>query len=251
LSDNNYNSIDFTIPCVDKFSGKAVRAVGEWNTWVVDDPRNLMSLDTEMCSYVLNVGGLQASKSYQWKVAIGLSWAESYGCGGNGQANCDSTTNARGEVRYIFRPDNNQPSSDQNITDIMTTSPTTPTSTTTTPLGQTTESTSTQSTTKEPTVNPIIPCTAQCAPCTNNFASKLVRVTGDWTIDAGSNILWAGNESLGLMTFEEKFCLYTRKITNLKPNTNYQWKATINNAFAENYGSYERILIFVFVYIFF
>jgi hypothetical protein len=87
-----------------------------------------------------------------------------------------------------------------------------------------------------PTVNPITECTSSCPTCTNNFASKLIRATGDWTIDAGSTILWAANETRGLMTFDFNTCYYELVLVGLKRNFQYNWKVTINNAFTENYG---------------
>lgn len=56
------------MPCSNKYSNKNVRAIGEWNKWVVIDPQNLMSLDESSCNYVLSVGGLKPSSSYLWKV---------------------------------------------------------------------------------------------------------------------------------------------------------------------------------------
>lgn len=93
----------------------------------------------------------------------------------------------------------------------------------------------TTTTTAKP-VNPIIPCPTVCSACTNNFASKLVRATGDWSIDAGSATIWNGAEPRGLLNFEEKICSYTLILLNLKPNKDYKWKITIDDSFKENYG---------------
>lgn len=61
-------SVNLDLVCLDKFSGKSVRAVGEWNNWVVVESQNLMRLDTNLCEYVLPVIGLTANKLYDWKV---------------------------------------------------------------------------------------------------------------------------------------------------------------------------------------
>lgn len=98
-------------------------------------------------------------------------------------------------------------------------------------------STSPGPTTQAITTNPIKPCTGgNCPACTNNFASKLIRVTGDWSIDAGSAELWAANEPRGLMTFDQRACMYVLAVVGLKSNFNYKWKITIDNSFKENYG---------------
>ena len=107
--------------------------------------------------------------------------------------------------------------------------------------GETIPPPTTTTTTKAPTTtgantNPIKPCTSNCPACNNLQASKVVRASGDWPIDAGSLALWDGAEPLGLMTFEEKLCSYTLVLKGLKKNYEYKWKVTMNNKWQENYG---------------
>ncbi|RNA38528.1 Alpha catalytic domain containing [Brachionus plicatilis] len=219
-SDTVYSSVDVIVKCGNKFSGKKVRAVGEWNKWVVVSENNVMLFDENSCNFILSVGGLSANTNYLWKVLIGDNWVENYGCN---KADCPSKTNEKGQVRYIFNPDNNQLSTDYNLDQEINTPPTVATTT----AGPTTE----------PVLsNPVKPCESNCPVCTNNFASKLIRATGDWTIDAGADVLWNGAEPKGLMIYEEKFCVYSLVLTGLKPNFQYSWKATIDNSFKENYG---------------
>ncbi len=67
------------------------------------------------------------------------------------------------------------------------------------------ETSTIQVTTQMP-VNPIKPCLGSCKPCSNSFASKLIRATGDWSLDTGSATQWDAAEPKGLMTFEEQIC---------------------------------------------
>lgn len=69
-TDNVYENIDVVLPCKDPFAGKNVRAVGDWNTWTLVDPDNVMIFDEETCVYYLPVTGLEADKNYEWKVRI-------------------------------------------------------------------------------------------------------------------------------------------------------------------------------------
>lgn len=140
----------------------------------------------------------------------------------------------------MFRPDSNSLSFDYNLGVVNTPA------VVTNPTGSFSivSSASASISTARPTLptvavlnNPVKPCDGMnCPTCTNNFASKLVRVTGDWAVDAGSSAIWNGAEPKGLMVFEQKLCLYTLVITGLKKNFQYKWKVTIDNAFKENYG---------------
>ncbi len=47
-------------------------------------------------------------------------------------------------------------------------------------------------------VNPTKPCTNLCPTCNNNFQSKVVRATGDWTTDLGALKPWDATEPLGI-----------------------------------------------------
>lgn len=80
---------------------------------------------------------------------------------------------------------------------------------------------------------------SNCPSCPNGFSKKVVRATGDWTVDAGSQNLWLASEPLGLMTFDEGECNYNLVIKGINASTNYKWKVTIDNSFAENYGNYD------------
>ena len=158
--------------------------------------------------------------------------------------NCLSVTNAAGQIRLIFKGDYSPPQ----LTTDFNFEPITTTTTTTTPApvitdenGQIVSTTTASTTTRPPTTtgsntNPIKPCTGSCPACTNIQAAKVVRASGDWSIDAGSLALWDAAEPLGLMTFDEKLCSYTLVITGLKKNYEYKWKLTMNNKWAENYG---------------
>ena len=73
------------------------------------------------------------------------------------------------------------------------------------------------------TTNPAIPCFA-CWTCTNNQNKYLLKITGDWTKDAGSQSIWDPKEPLGLLTYEENICSYTLSVHNLKKNHEYFWK---------------------------
>jgi alpha-amylase len=151
-----------------------------------------------------------------WKVAINDGWSENYGCSGLGGPNCAFTSNSDGEIRFKFNPSTNPPqlSVDLNVNNcangpcngITTQAP--GVTTVTTPTG--------------------CPTTA--------FTPKIVRASGDWSLDAGSGPIWNGAEPLGLMTLEAGTCNYVVIVKGLKPNTSYKWKVTINNAWAENYG---------------
>lgn len=131
-------------------------------------------------------------------------------------------------MRLLFSADTNVLSSDLQVD---------PSATTTQATTISGVPTTSPATTIGATTNPVRPCTGgNCPVCTNNFASKLIRATGDWTIDAGSTALWLANEPFGLMTFDQRSCLYELVITNIKPNFKYLWKVTVDNSFKENYG---------------
>ena len=165
----------------------------------------------------------------KYKVQIGSSWSESYGCNGGG--NCRATAGTSGQVRLRFSPDSNTLSYDLLIGEVNNTVTTTRAST------QSSAAATAAATTAAIVTNPIKPCTgSNCPVCTNNFKSKLIRTTGDWTIDAGSTALWLADEPRGLMIYNERICKYELSIVGLQKNFNYKWKITIDNSFKENYG---------------
>ena len=86
------------------------------------------------------------------------------------------------------------------------------------------------------TTNPVSRCPTCTTTCANNLASKVIRVSGDWSMDVGSSKLWDGAEPKGLMTFDEQTCSYILVMTGLKPSFSYKWKVTVNNMWVENYG---------------
>jgi hypothetical protein len=231
---NSIEQVDVLVPCTNRYANRVVRAVGQWNNWVIVESNNVMSFDESSCSYALSVGNLQSSLNYEWKVVLGDNWKESFGCG-NG--NCKALTNSQGQVRYVFKPDSNQLSNDYNLDSEIVTQPAVTTTLAPPPQSSQAPLVSTTSNNVLTETNPVKPCINQnCEPCKNNFASRLVRATGDWTIDAGSKTLWNGAEPLGLMTFDENYCSYTLVLKNLKKNFAYKWKTTLDNSFKENYG---------------
>ena len=66
--DNTIQKLDTLIPCSNEFNDKTVRAVGEWNNWLVNDDRNIMKFDEQICSYVLSVIDLKQEAIYKWRV---------------------------------------------------------------------------------------------------------------------------------------------------------------------------------------
>ena len=78
------------------------------------------------------------------------------------------------------------------------------------------------------TTNPAVPCkSGSCPPCANNQASRVLRVAGDWSIDAGSVKEWDEAEPLGLLTFDEQTCTYSVAVSGLKKLKKYEWKVII------------------------
>ena len=79
------------------------------------------------------------------------------------------------------------------------------------------------------TTNPVKPCIgSSCVQCpTNKHSDEILRVTGDWTKDAGSDALWNPAEPKGLMTYDESICKYSLLITGLQPGQNYYWKVNL------------------------
>lgn len=84
--------------------------------------------------------------------------------------------------------------------------------------------------------NPAIPCKGSCAQCDNNQAHRVLRASGDWSVDAGSVKEWDAAEPLGLLIFDEQKCIYTLAIAGLKPSKSYKWKVTVDNAWNLNFG---------------
>ena len=85
--------------------------------------------------------------------------------------------------------------------------------------------------------NPAVPCRGdQCTPCANNLAARTLRVSGDWSKDAGSATEWNAAEPLGLLKFDERHCVYTLVISGLRPAKPYKWKVTADSAWSTNYG---------------
>lgn len=240
-TDHVYTQIDVNIGCDNPYRGKTVRAVGLWNDHVISDPRNVMKLNQATCEYSLVVTGLEPDAKYDWKVIIDPNMF--FGC--NDQAICDSLTDLEGRVRYIFRPKTNQLAVDYEF-DESTTLPSI--TTTTTPATTTTTAGVQPTTTSGPlvTANPVKPCTGSCPVCGDNrFSKKLLRATGDWAKDAGSSVIWAANEPLGLLTYDQNFCKYAVVVVGLKPNFSYKWKATVDNSFAENYGNLLKTFLVI------
>lgn len=178
-----------------------------------------MTFDEDTCQYSVLISGIKENFSFEWKVTISNAWTENYGCG---KGNCIAKTDQDGAVRLIFKPESLQLTSDYNFV-LPTVDPNAPTTT--------------RTTTKQVLVNPVKPCESDsCPPCTNNFKNKLLRVSGDWSIDAGSPTLWNAAEPKGLLTFDENRCEYDVVVTGLKNSFSYKWKLVTNNAWAENYG---------------
>lgn len=75
-TDYEYSAIDVTVvfTCTNKFNGKRVRAVGQWNNWTVVEEVNLMNFDTNTCKYVLSVSGLKQNFIYEWKVDLIINY---------------------------------------------------------------------------------------------------------------------------------------------------------------------------------
>ena len=69
--------------------------------------------------------------------------------------------------------------------------------------------------------------------CKNDFASKLLRVSGNWPIDLGSESNWNAAEPLGLMTYNNLTCEYILILKGLPPKKIYSWKVifVLNNKF--------------------
>lgn len=70
-TDYNVTSVDYTLnlPCVNSFSTKVVRAVGDFNKWLVPDNSVVMTFNPSMCAYLLDLKGLNPNTDYQWKVS--------------------------------------------------------------------------------------------------------------------------------------------------------------------------------------
>lgn len=137
-----------------------------------------------------------------------------FGClGGLKDRICESETNEEGTLRYIFDPLKYMLNYDYNVDHVIVTRP-------------------------PPITNPIIPCLNQnCPNCTNILSGKLLRATGNWAMDFGSQFNWNPEEPLGLMTYDENTCVYFLTLDKLKTYTEYEWKLTIDDSFNENYGN--------------
>ena len=147
---------------------------------------------------------------------------------------CSFTTSKDGAIRLLFKPDTLQLTSDLNF--VLPTGQTTKITTTASFTTTTPKSVITITPSGSITVNPVKPCTSGCLQCTNNFASKLLRVTGDWAVELGSAKNWDASEPKGLLTFDQKLCQYTLVLLGLKKSADYRWKMTVNNDWKENYG---------------
>ncbi len=141
---------------------------------------------------------------------IDNNWKESFGCNNGG--NCEFTSNQDGAVRLTFKPDNN---------------------------GLSYQTVDLDNPCKSSKLNSVKECVVSKCPaaCTNSFSQKIVKAVGNWATDANSSLgNWSACEPLGLMTFENKTCMYTIVLENLKPRAKYLWKVAIDNSFNENYG---------------
>ena len=76
--------LDIKLPCVNRYNTKDVRASGSWSVPDFDaaDPLGLMTFNEEECFHSVVFSNLQPNTQYKWKVTIGNSWKENYGCSG-------------------------------------------------------------------------------------------------------------------------------------------------------------------------
>lgn len=153
--------------------------------WNAAEPLGLMTYDDQTCLFSVSVANLKPNFQYKWKVVIGNTWTENYGCSGLNGPDCVAKTNENGAIRFIFNPNTTpfQLTTDYNIDLNPATLGTTVAGSTVTGSTVTGDSTTRPTFTTSLTLfNPVIPCTTgNCPQCAqNNFASKLLRVSGDW-----------------------------------------------------------------------
>jgi hypothetical protein len=221
---------DSEIPCSNPYKGEVVRAVGQWNNYLLIDPSTVMTYIEARCEYSFILRGLEPTTSYSWKVVIGNTF---FAC--NNLAVCTHETDTNGDIRLVFTPKTNLLSSDFDFEAAnKTPAPATRPPTTAQPTA-----TTTAQGVVTPSVNPVKEClVSKCPECNNAyFGSKSVRAVGDWARDAGSSLgNWSALEPLGLMTFEKKLCKYTLVVEKLQAGFTYEWKIVVDNSFRENYG---------------
>jgi hypothetical protein len=224
---------DSEIPCTNPYKGETVRAVGEWNNFLIVDPSNVMTYIESRCEYSLVLRGQKPTTNYRWKVVIGNRF---FAC--NNMAICTHETDENGDLRLTFAPKTNSLSSDFEF-DAANRTPAATTRTSTAQPAVTTQAAgSTPS--NVITINPVEECTsAKCPTCNNAyFGAKSVRAVGDWARDSGSPLgNWSAVEPLGLMTFEKRICKYTLVLEKLQADFKYEWKLVVDNSFKENYGN--------------
>jgi alpha-amylase len=209
----NASSVTPKIICNNPFSSQTVRAIGDWqidgggsSNFNPTDPNGLMEYDPFNCFYLVILRKLKNNYVYKWRISIDNSTSNNYGCvvntinGANNAPDCKATTLPNGEIRLFMRINSNpyKLESDFYINECA--------------YG---------------------PCDGICP--VSPFASKIVRVSGNWANDTGG-IDWMPDQPLGLMTYDTKRCIYINVVKGLKPKFQYSWKVSINNEWKESYG---------------
>jgi hypothetical protein len=217
-----------SILCNNYYSMITPRAVGDWQidgggslNFDPFDPNTFMEYDKWNCLYVVVVRILKQSKFYQWRVILNNSTGpteENLGCGSflgpdqgfagvQNAGNCTFTPNSEGKFRLYMNLKYDQPRLyyDHGVNQCANR-----------------------------------PCNLNCDDNgkINPYASNVIRVTGNWPNDlVGVN--WQPNQVEGLMVFDtlsDLRCIYSKVITGLKPNKEYEWKATLDSYYLNSYN---------------
>ncbi|CAF1006803.1 unnamed protein product, partial [Didymodactylos carnosus] len=201
----------------DPNSGSIVIAAGSFlsdiggTNWDPAELKGQLLFNSVTCFYEKQVA-LPPNKNYDWKVAFNSQWSGDKGCGNGG--NCQFNSGPTGGILLKYNPYNAQLSTEVAV--ILT------------------DCGNAVCGEGETCAN----CAEDCGkcPCSNPLSSRIVRASGDWQTILGSAANWIATDPNSLMSADPNDCLYSLILTGLKPNTEYQWKVAMDNAWGENYG---------------
>jgi hypothetical protein len=185
--------------------------MGDWqsgNGFDPTDPNGLMEFDKWTCSYIVVIRGLKPLKEYKWRVALENTTsaeADNLGCKGAYIPN-------EGYLGVKNAPDCDYKTNDKGEFRLYI-----------------------RMQFPQPrldndhVVNQCAnkPCDDVCE--SHPYASKVVIVTGNWPVDLGSTE----------MDFDVSYdlrCMYSKTITGLNPNIEYEWKVQIGGSYLDKYN---------------
>jgi hypothetical protein len=210
-SDRNFISLESAYSCNNYFSSKTPRAIGDWqpgNGFNATDPEGLMEFDKWTCSYIVVIRGLQPLKEYRWRVALenktGIE-ADNLGCKGAYIPN-EGYLGEKNALDCKYKT--NDKGEFRLYIRMQFPKPRLD---------------------NDHVINKCAnkPCNDICD--LNPYNSKVVIVTGNWPVDLGST-------EMDFDTSNDLRCIYSKTLTGLTPNIEYEWKVQIGGSYLDKYN---------------